>query len=208
MRTIVSVNDDLDDLLRLGVDPLGLDGHDLLLKLAGLESSRSLLERARSKRVLDIPGNTIVLRDVLARDTHRQQAIRRILVLQDLLTKFAHSSSPVSLGHALDTRTDTNVDLPSLDLVGDLGDGSQTRGALAVDGVDGGLDGDACVEGGHARSGSSSTRGEDIADGDVVDELGVKVGALVSGLENVGKDELGFGIFETSLATLETWFGA
>lgn len=59
------------------------------------------------------------------------------------------------------------------------------------------------MESGHTTSSGSSPRGEDIASRDVVDKLGVEVGALVHGLGDVRENELGFGALGDPLATLE-----
>jgi hypothetical protein len=56
---------------------------------------------------------------------------------------------------------------------------------LSVDGVDRGLDGDASVEGCHSSRRSSSSRGKNIADRDILDELGIEVGLGVRGAQNM-----------------------
>ena len=86
------------------------------------------------------------------------------------------------------TLTDTNVDLASADFVGNLGDGGEAGGALAVDGVDGGFDRDASVEGGHTCLSCTSARGEDVADSDVFNQLWVEVDLFVDAAEDMGED--------------------
>ena len=92
--------------------------------------------------------------------------------------------------------------MASADLVSDLVDGCEPRGALAIDGVDGGFDGDASMQRGHASGGGASSWRENVADGDVFDELGVQADLGVGCAQDVGEDEFGLGVFEPSLPAL------
>ena len=58
------------------------------------------------------------------------------------------------------------------------------------------------MESSHTSGGSTSTGREDIANSDVVDEFGVEGDLLVGGTEDVGEDELGFGVLEATLLSL------
>ena len=99
-------------------------------------------------------------------------------------------------------RTDTDVNLTSCDFVSDLSDGSQTGGALPVDGVDSGRVRDASCKGSHTSSSSASTRRKDITNRDVFDECRVEAGFGVCRSENFGKDLLWPCVLETTLSSL------
>jgi hypothetical protein len=84
-------------------------------------------------------------------------------------------------------RTDTNINLTDSDRIGDLVYGSKTGGALAVHRVDGRSVGNASVEGSHTSGSGTSGSWENVANGYVLDELGVEVDGRVDGFEGGGK---------------------
>ena len=87
-------------------------------------------------------------------------------------------------------------------LIRKLRNGGQPTGALSVDCVNAGLDRDSGVEGGHTSGTSTTTRGKDIANGDVLNEFGVKLDLGIGSMKDVGKDNLWAGILETTLFAL------
>jgi len=95
-----------------------------------------------------------------------------------------------------------NIDLARANLVSNLVDGGEPRRALAIDGVDGGFDGDASVQRRHASGGGASPWRKNVADRDVFDELGVQADLGVGCAQDVGEDELGLGVLEPSLPAL------
>lgn len=109
--TVISVSDDFNDLFGFGVDPSALRAASTSWKQHAVNASSG------------IPGGAITL----VRDTQGKQGTVCVLALQNLLAELAHTPRSVALRHALDTCTDTNVDLPSLNLVGDLDDGRRAR---------------------------------------------------------------------------------
>jgi hypothetical protein len=60
----------------------------------------------------------------------------------------------------------------------------------------------ASVEGGHTSGSSTSASWEDVANGNVLNELWVEVDSGVNGVENGGKHLLWMGVLETALASL------
>ena len=80
--------------------------------------------------------------------------------------------------------TNTNVNLTECNLRGDVVDSSKTGRALTVDSGDGGFVGDAGVEHGHASGGRTTAGRENVADDDVLDQLGVEAWAFIGGAEN------------------------
>jgi len=107
---VVLGDGDLALLVRLRVGPLGADGHDLALELARLLGRLGALERRRRERVLLVARDLVLGRNVLAcgrrwesvsfaaareegasrprrrgrtRDAHGEEAIGRLLVLED-----------------------------------------------------------------------------------------------------------------------------
>jgi hypothetical protein len=73
---------------------------------------------------------------------------------------------------------------------------------LPVQALDGGSDGEAGCEGSGAELGCATAGGEDGADGDIFDELGVDAGAFDQSLEGAVEKVGRLGVFETTFATL------
>lgn len=99
--------------------------------------------------------------------------------------------------------TNANVNLSCRDLVGNLVDGGQARGALSVDSVERGGVWDACSEGSHASSRGSSTSRKDVSYDDILDKSGVDAGLGVGSLEDGREDFFGTGVLETAFLALE-----
>ena len=99
-------------------------------------------------------------------------------------------------------RTDTDVNLTSCDFVSDLSDGSQTGGALPVDGVDSGCIGDASCQSGHASSRGATAGRKDVSDGDVFDERWVEAGFCVRCTKDFAEDLVWLGVLETAFPSL------
>ena len=115
-----------------------LDRHDLLLELALPLRLGSLLKALCRKRILHVPRDPILLGDILTRDTHRDQTIGRLGIRQHRVRHaLRHDAGAIVRRHVLDTGREANIDFTGFDFVGDLGDGGEARGALAVDRVDG-----------------------------------------------------------------------
>lgn len=68
----------------------------------------------------------------------------------------------------------------------DIHAGLEARGALSVEGLDGGCFRETGNEGGGAVFGCAGAGGEDVADGDVFDEVGVNFRAGDDGFEGMG----------------------
>lgn len=109
---------------------------------------------------------------------------------------------PVLRGHALDTSANADLDHAGLDLVDDVDASLETRRALAVEGADGSGLGEASDEGSGAHLGSTTAGGKDGADGDILDQGRVDLGALKEGLEGAGDEVGSLGVLEATLATL------
>jgi hypothetical protein len=82
---------------------------------------------------------------------------------------------------------------------GDLVNGSQTGGALTVQGVDGGCVGDASGEKGHTGNGGTTSRWQDVSNGDVLDQFGVDLALLDDTLENGNEQVFRAGLSQTTL---------
>lgn len=109
---------------------------------------------------------------------------------------------PVLRGHALNTGANADLDHAGLDLVDDVNASLQTRRALAVEGADGSGLGEASDEGSGAHLGSTTAGGKDSADGDILDEGRIDLGALKESLEGAGDEVGSLGVLEATLATL------
>lgn len=102
-----------------------------------------------------------------------------------------------------DILTDTNVNLTRDDLTGNLVHGGETRRALAVNGSNGSVDRDTGVQRSHTSSGSSASGRQDIANNDVLNELGIHIRASVCRAQDTGKQLLRTRVFETALLALK-----
>lgn len=109
---------------------------------------------------------------------------------------------PVVQAHALNAGTNTNVDHASLDLVGNIDAGLETRGALSVEGSDGGGLREAGDQGGGSHFSGTTTGGQDGADADILHEGRVDLGSVNDGFEDTGHEVGGGGVFEATLTTL------
>lgn len=109
---------------------------------------------------------------------------------------------PVLCAHALDTGADTNLNHASLDLVRDIDTGLETARALAVESADGRGLGEAGDEGSGAHLGGTASGCEHLADADVLDQLGVDLGALDQALEGAGHQVSGLRVLEAALTAL------
>jgi len=121
------------------------------------------------------------------------------MVLQEL-RELAYSLGPILRAHALATRTDTDFNDASADLVRDVDAGLEARGALSVQRFDGCGDGEASGEGGSPEFGCAASWSEDGANGDVFNEVGIDFGAGDEGGEGVVEEVGGGGVFEAAFA--------
>jgi hypothetical protein len=108
-NAVVLVNHNSHLLLRLRVNPLGCNGDNLSLEFSSLVGGGGLLERLGSKFVLDLAGDAIVLGDVLRSDTHGQQAVFSILVIEDLVGNIWGSAGSITECHGLNTSTCNDI---------------------------------------------------------------------------------------------------
>mmetsp|Transcript_11440 Transcript_11440/g.19337 ORF Transcript_11440/g.19337 Transcript_11440/m.19337 type:complete len:205 (+) Transcript_11440:777-1391(+) len=144
--------------------------------------------------ILLLAGDAELLNHVLRGDSHGHEALGGLLVLEDLVGEGFGVDHVVHVeeGHRLDAATDSNIDLPRGNLGGHGGHSLQPGGAEPVHGVEGGGVGNAGHELRHSGGGLATTGLEHVADGDLLDELGVKVvGLLEHVLEDGGEHDLG-----------------
>lgn len=106
------------------------------------------------------------------------------------------------LRHGLNTSTDTNFDHTGGDGVGNVNASHETRRTLSVKSLDTSADRETSLEGSGTVLGGTGTRGQDVTDGDVLDEFGVDAGSLDDSLEGEGQEVGGGGVLEKTLATL------
>jgi hypothetical protein len=99
-------------------------------------------------------------------------------------------------------RTDSDVDFPGLDLVGDDIDGSETGGTLPVHSRNGDRIGNTSIESCHTGGGSAPSRWQDVADSDVSDEFRVELDGGVGCLQNRSEILFWLRILEAAFATL------
>lgn len=111
-------------------------------------------------------------------------------------------NSPVVHAHALSTSTNTNIDHTSLDLVGDIDNSLQTGRALSVERSDSGILREPSNKGGSAELGGTGAGSKHIADGDILNEGRVDLGALENGLEDASEEVACGCVLEGSLAAL------
>jgi hypothetical protein len=105
-------------------------------------------------------------------------------------------------GHALNTSTDTNIDHARLDTVGNIGDGLETARALTVQTLDSSGLGEASHESSGTELGGTTTGGQDRANSDILDGLGVQATLVKDSLKDTSKQISGSGILEATLTTL------
>lgn len=110
--------------------------------------------------------------------------------------------SPVLSAHALDTGTDTDINHASLDLVGNVDAGLETRRALAVEGTHGGVLGESGSQAGRAHLGGTATGGKYGSYANVLNVGGIDSGALNNGGKHTDDEVGGGGVLEATLATL------
>ena len=199
---VVAVDKDLLGLAGLGVLELGLERQDLLLEETLLLGLDGLLEGRGGEGVLVLAADALVLGHVLGEDTHGHLAVGGLGVALEEVRELGDCLGAVVGGHGLDTGADTDLDHAGADLVGDVDAGLETRGALAVEGVDGGGLGETGDESGGAHLGGATAGGEDGADLDVLDEGGVDLGALDEAAEGTGHQIRGLGVLKAALAAL------
>lgn len=127
--------------------------------------------------------------------------LRRLLV-EVICTKRDWKNLPIVHAHALDTSTDTDINHTRLDLVGNINAGLQTRRALSVQRAHRGSLCEASDKRRRAHLGRAAAGGEHSADGNVLNEGRVDLGAVEDGLEHAGHDVGGVGVLEAALAAL------
>ena len=98
--------------------------------------------------------------------------------------------------------TDTNVDLSGRDLSSNRVHGLETRAALPVEGANGDGLRDTGSEGSHTSGKGSSTRRENISNGNVFNESRVDSSLLPYGAQNGRKVFLRSGVLKTSFHAL------
>lgn len=111
-------------------------------------------------------------------------------------------NSPVVHAHALSTSTNTNINHTSLDLVGDIDNSLQTGRALSVKRSNSGILREASNKGSSAELGGTGAGSKHVADGDILNEGRVDLGALENGLEDTCEEIAGGCVLEASLAAL------
>ena len=162
----------------------------------------SLAVRVGSKLILSLSGDVVLGGNILGSDTHGDLALGSISDLLKGLGGSANRVGAVVVRHGLDTGTNTNVNLTTADLEGNVVDGHQTRGALSVKGNKRNRVGDAGIKGSSSVLGSTRTRVEDITDNNIADKAGVDLGALKQALEKLGDKFSRGGILEAPLPPL------
>lgn len=199
--TVVLVDGNLL-LVVIIIENSGLDGEDLLVELAGGLGSGGLLVGLGSKGVLGLSGHVVLGGNVLGSDTHGDQALLSLLVVLELVGEGGDGVGTVLVGHGLDTTADTNVNLAGSDLVGNVVDGHQTRGALSVESDEGNGLGDAGNKAGSSVLSGTGTGSENVSADDITDELGVDLGLLDEALQQRGEQLGRRGVLEQTLASL------
>lgn len=109
---------------------------------------------------------------------------------------------PVLCAHRLDTRTDANIDHPSLDGVRHIDARLQPARALAVQRVHRCLDREPGYQAGSSELGRAATGRKDGADVNVFDDTRVDSGALDQSTEDAGEEVLRWCVLEAATATL------
>lgn len=159
----------------LGGDTLESKGGEGNIKYKSSMSSRPIghiVDRKALKRSKGLPHGELAVGSSLRG-------------LRDLLGGLGgHGRGTVSHGHGLNTGTDTDVNQTSLDVGGDADNGLQSRGALTVGGVDGGLLGVSGIESSHAGDGGTTGSLENVTNADIVNDGGVDLVALLDGDED------------------------
>lgn len=89
-----------------------------------------------------------------------------------------------------------------MDLVRNVDASLQARRALSVDRTHGRLLCEAGDKSGGAELSGTGTRRKHVADGDVLDERGVDLGAVDDGLQDTGEKVASGGVLEATLAAL------
>jgi hypothetical protein len=100
----------------------------------------------------------------------------------DGLAHFTEHARSIPLTHTLHTSADANINHARLNLMSNLDDGHETRGALSVYGVKTGGIGDSGDEGGCTGDGGTTAGGADRSYGDVFNEGGVDARGLDNSL--------------------------
>jgi hypothetical protein len=116
------------------------------------------------------------------------------------LGELRHGVGAVLRGHAFGAGADANLDHASFDGIGDVDASLKAGRALSVQRLDGGCDRESGSESGGAELGCATAGGEDGADSDVFDEVGVDFGALDEGFEGAAEEVGGLRVFEASFA--------
>lgn len=109
---------------------------------------------------------------------------------------------PILQAHALDARADTDIDHTGLDRIGNVDDRLQSTRALAVQGPDGRGLREARNERRGAELGRTTTRREDGADRNILDQLWVDAAPVDDGLERAGQQVRRGGVLEASFPAL------
>mmetsp|Transcript_15576 Transcript_15576/g.30480 ORF Transcript_15576/g.30480 Transcript_15576/m.30480 type:complete len:178 (-) Transcript_15576:157-690(-) len=149
----------------------------------------------------------VFLGDVFGSDSHGDETSHGVSGMAAILDDF-----PIDLrwefvvefvhgvgAHGFDAGADADGDGAGLDGVGDVGDGLEAGGALAVGGGEGGGVGDVGGEGGHAEGDGGGGGREDVADADVLDVGGrdeIRGGGRIGGILVVA----GLRVFEEDAA--------
>lgn len=104
--------------------------------------------------------------------------------------------------HALNTRTNTNIDHAGLQSIGNVDDGLESTGALTVQGLDSGSLRKTGNESSSTELSGTTTGREHRADSNILHGLGVNATLVNHGLENTGQHVRSSGVLEATLATL------
>lgn len=199
--TLILGNGNLLDLTGLEVFVLDGERRDFLVKETLLLGLEGLLLRSSSESVLRGTGDLEITGHVLRELAHGNLAVGSLLEGFHVLGEVGNGLGAVVLAHALNTGTDTDVDLTSADLVGNVDASLETRRALTVEGADSDRLGEASVQAGGAHLSSTTTGGKDSSNADILNESGVDLGSFDGGLEDTSHDVGGGGVLEGTLAS-------
>lgn len=115
----------------LGVLNLRRHRHNLIIKPTRLLRNLCPSERLHRILILHLARDSEIVTDVLRCLAHGLQTVGGFLILEDFFVEGVDASA--AEGHGLGADSDANFDCPRADLVGDVVDCFEARGAEAVD---------------------------------------------------------------------------
>lgn len=189
-------------LVVIVIEDGGLDGENLLVKLASGLGLTGLLVGVGGESILGLSVNVVLGSNVLGGDTHGDQTLLGLVVVLELVREGGDGGGAVLVGHGLDTATDTDVNLAGSDLVGDIVHSHEAGRALSVDSDKGDGLGDAGNEAGSSVLSGTGTGSEDVSADNIADKLGVDARLLDQTLKESGEELGGRGVLEQTLTAL------